>query len=233
MTTFSRILPKRREAGVDLGLGLGAQANHLGIAATLEVEDAPLRPAVFIIADELIIRTRGQGGFTGAGEAEEEGGFATVILVGRAVHAHDAPLRQQVVQQREDGLLELAGVSGAADEDALPAEMEDDECLRAGVVAFGHSAEPGGINEVPLRLEGGALLRIGFADEHVAGEQAVPRQLGDHSHREAKLPVGAGVEILDEDVAIFEMRSDPIEERIEVIGLERYVHIAPPHIRLR
>ena len=58
--------------GVDLGLGLGAQPDHLGVAAALEVEDAAVAPAVLVVADELAGGVGRERGLAGAGEAEED-----------------------------------------------------------------------------------------------------------------------------------------------------------------
>ena len=49
------ILQPRAEAlgrGVDLGLSLARELDHLGVAAALEVEEAVLAPAMFIVADQ-------------------------------------------------------------------------------------------------------------------------------------------------------------------------------------
>src|SRR5262249_57432964 len=50
------VLEQRAELvrrGVDLRLGLGREADHLRVAAILEVEDAGVAPAVFVVADQL------------------------------------------------------------------------------------------------------------------------------------------------------------------------------------
>ena len=44
-------------------------------------------------------------------------------------------------------------------------------------------------------------LRRGRADEHVAGEQVVPGLLGDHPHLQPVRGVGAGIEVLGEQLA--------------------------------
>ncbi|MPM95658.1 hypothetical protein SDC9_142813 [bioreactor metagenome] len=42
------------------------QVDALGVAAALDVEDAPVAPAVLIVADQLAVRVSGQCGFAGA-----------------------------------------------------------------------------------------------------------------------------------------------------------------------
>ena len=49
------ILEHRAEAlggRVDLRLGLGREADHLGVAAAFEVEDGGVRPAMLVVADQ-------------------------------------------------------------------------------------------------------------------------------------------------------------------------------------
>src|SRR5262245_11156923 len=58
---------------IDLRLSLRRKANGLGVAASLEVEDAVLGPAVFIVADEPAEWIGRQRGLAGAGQAKEQG----------------------------------------------------------------------------------------------------------------------------------------------------------------
>ena len=62
--------------GVDLGLGVGPEPDHLGVAAALEVEHASVAPAVLVVADELAGRIGGERRLAGAGQPEEDGGVA-------------------------------------------------------------------------------------------------------------------------------------------------------------
>ena len=59
-------------AGVNLRLGFGRQADHLGVAAVLEIENAVIAPAVLVVADQLARRVGGERSLAGAGEAEEQ-----------------------------------------------------------------------------------------------------------------------------------------------------------------
>ena len=62
-----------------------------------------------------------------------------------------------------------------------------------------------------------APLVVGRHDEQVADEQAVPRVLADHAHREAIGRVGPGVQVLDEEFALAEVGDDVGAQRREVL----------------
>ena len=69
------VLEDRAEAvrgRVDVRLVDVAQADRLGVAAALEVEDALVAPAVLVVADQDALRIRAERGLAGAGEAEED-----------------------------------------------------------------------------------------------------------------------------------------------------------------
>lgn len=68
---------------VDIGLLLGGQANALGVAATLNVEDTAVTPAVLVIADQGAVGVGRQGGLAGSRQTEEECDIAVLALVGR------------------------------------------------------------------------------------------------------------------------------------------------------
>src|SRR5207244_12356313 len=74
----------------DLWLALSRQPNGLGIAATLEVEDALVRPTMLVVADEPPLGIGRQRRLAGARQAEEERGIVARPDVGRAVHRKDA-----------------------------------------------------------------------------------------------------------------------------------------------
>ena len=81
------VLEHRAEADglVDLRLGAGREADDLGVAAALEVEDAVVGPAVLVVADEAAGRVGAERGLAGAGEAEVQRDVTLAPGVGRAV----------------------------------------------------------------------------------------------------------------------------------------------------
>ena len=63
---------ERARRPVDLRLRLGREADHLRVAAAFEVEDAVVRPAVLVVADQVALRIGGERRLPRAGEAEED-----------------------------------------------------------------------------------------------------------------------------------------------------------------
>ena len=123
-----------------------------------------------------------------AGQPEEQGHVAALPHVRGAVHREHALLRQQVVQNREHRLLDLAGVVRAANDHELLLEADGDANLGLGAVAGGMwrgSRTRAGPSTRGLKFE----LFGRRPQEQAPGEQAVPRLLGDDAQRQ---PVSRG-----------------------------------------
>ena len=76
----------------DLRLLLRAEVDALCVAATLDVEDALVRPDVLVVADELPSGVCGEGRLARTGETEEEGDIAVLADVGRRMERELAEL---------------------------------------------------------------------------------------------------------------------------------------------
>ena len=111
-------------------------------------------------------------------------------------------------------------------------EVQEDERLAAGVVHLGDGVELRAVDDDEVGLEPLQDLGVELAQEHVAGEHAVPGGLGDDPQLQAVLGVGAGVAVLDEDVAALEVGLQPDLQQLEVLGVERLVVLAPPDLVL-
>ena len=81
-----------------------------------------------------------------------------------------------------------------------------------------------------LRLEAGEI-RGRRHDEQVPDEQVLPREFLDEAHRQAVLGIGAGIQILDEQLLALQVRDDVAAQHVEVRGVDRLVDLAPPHVR--
>src|ERR1039457_5849568 len=217
-------------AGVDLRFGLGREADDLGIAAILEVEDAAFAPAVLVVADQAARGVGRKRRLAGAGEAEEQRHVSIGTDVGGAVHGQDVFPRKQEIEDGEDGLLDFAAVAGAADDGQALREVDDDEGLRARAVNHGRRqegrrADHGELRHVPLEGLGAANLH-----EHVAREETVPGLFRDDPDGHAVVRVGGGVAILHEHVAALQETRDSREERAELLGAEGAVILSPPDV---
>ena len=93
-----------------------------------EIETLPSR--ISENADEQTFRVGRKGGFTRAGEAEEDGGVLAVhIGIGRAVHRSDALQREVVVHHGEHTFFHLAAVPCVHNKLLTSCDVEDNSCL--------------------------------------------------------------------------------------------------------
>ena len=217
---------------VDLGLGLRREADHLRVAAAFDVEDAVVRPAMLIVPDQVAAGIRRERCLARAGEPEEDGDIAVVAHVRGAVHGQDALEGQAVVHQREDRLLDLAGIERAADHDLCPAQVDDDERRAAGAVLLRLCFDDRSVENQRVGLELVQLLAGGL-DEERLGEQRVPGAVSDQPNAEPVCRIGAGERVDDVEVLMLEKRGDLVAEPIELHFLQLLVDRAPPDSILR
>ncbi len=211
----------------DLRLGLGGETDGLGVAAALEVEDALLRPAVLVVTQQDAVRIGRQRRLAGAREAEEHSRVGQVRAdVGRAVHRHDVLRRQHVVEEREHALLGLARVRRAGDQHDAAREIARDHGLGAGAVTLGRGLEARKVDDRELGRERRKLGRIRAA-QHVANEQRVPGELGEHARREAVTAIGAGEQVLDVQFLVLGVGGEVGEQVVELLAAHA-LRVVPP-----
>ena len=78
---------------VNLGFVLRGELDHLGVASALEIENAVVAPAMFVIADEDARLVRRERRLARAAEPEEESSLAVCPDVCGAVHRQDTLVR--------------------------------------------------------------------------------------------------------------------------------------------
>ncbi len=181
---------------------------------------------MLVVADQESVRCRGERRLAGAGQPEEDGDVPLRRGVGRAVHRHHVLLRQQVVEHGEDRLLDLPCVAGAADDDELPREVDDDEGFGIGAVDLRLGVEGGKVDDGELGPVVAEFFRSG-AQEHVACEQGVPGPLADDAHRNPVHGACAGEAVLHEEVATLHVVAHLLVKRVEAFRFEGAVHLAP------
>ena len=208
---------------MDLRFGVSVEVDHLRIAAALEIEESAIRPAMLVVADQLAAGIGRKRRLACAGQAEKHR-RALGPDIRRTVHRHDAPGRQQVVQQREDRFLDLAGIVGPADQDQLLREADGDDRRTPAAVGFGVGRKARRMENRPFRVAAG---RAGRRQEDVACEEAVPRLLRHHAHGQPVRRVGAGVAVLHEEFPALQMVNDTAAKRLEFLRRHPPVDLAP------
>ena len=215
---------------IDLRLVHGRKADHLGVAAALEVEDPGRAPAMLVVADKRTVGGRRKRRLAGARQAEEDRGVAVLADIGRAVHRQHAALRQDVVQIGEDGLLDLAGIARPGDEDRAPGEIAGDDRRRAHAIALGLGLESGhGDDRQPVLAA--AVCRLGRQTQQVADEKRVPGKLGEDLDVDLMLLVRARHQVLDEELLAAHMVEDVCAQALEGLSRDRRIGV-PVHRRL-
>ena len=219
--------PERLRRAEDLRLRLRGQPDHLGVAAAFDVEDAVVRPAVLVVADQMALGIGGERRLAGPREPEEHRHAPVAAHVRGAVHRHHVAQRQPVVHDREDRLLDLARVVRPPDEHLRTGRVQDDERAGARAVHLGIGLDGGRVQHERFRLVPTELL-LGRIDEERLREQRVPRAVGDDPERQAVRGIGAGERIDDIDVLLVEVGDDLRTQPLEAVFLDRLVDRSPP-----
>ena len=187
---------------------------------------------MLVVADQATVRITRERRLAGARQPEEERGVAALADVGRAVHRQHALLRQRVVEDGKDRLLDLAGIARAANQHHFPAEMHEDEHVGPRAVARGVSLEIRRVDDGELREVLGAPSGVVLREEHVPGEQVVPGEFVDDSDREPVRGVGARPGVQDVQLLVLEVVQHVAVKRIELVRVDRTVDAAPVHVLL-
>ncbi len=182
---------------------------------------------MLVVADQGAAGVGRERGLAGAREAEEDRGVAVRADIGRAVHRHHAGRRQDVVEDREDRLLHLAGIFGAADQDQFLGEVDADHRFRTDAVLGRIGLEARQVDDRIFRQEGFQLGQFG-AHQQGADEQAVPGELGNDAHVDAVRRLRAAEQILHEQVLLGRhVRQEIGLQRCERLFGHRAVDVAP------
>ena len=143
------------------------------------------------------------------------------------MHRKDTLRRQQIVQRGEDRFFDLARVFGAADEDCVSPEVDEDEGLAVGSVNGRVGLDRWQGDDGEIGLESHQLVGV-RTDEQVAREKAVPGELGDHADAEPVPRVGAGHDVLRVHLMGPGVVLHPRQKRLEARGRDRLVARMPP-----
>ena len=207
------VFEHRAEAGdrrIDLGLGGRRQVDDLGVAAALEIEDALRAPAMLVVADQGARGVGRQGRLAGAGEAEEDRAVALRADIGRAVHRQHVARRQHEIEIAEHRFLDLAGIAGAADQHQPLGEIDEDEGLGADAVEFAGWRGNSGACRIVKAGSKSASSAAGGRMNMLRANRLCQALSADHPHRQPVFRIGAGIEILDEQLAALQVGEHPL-----------------------
>ena len=181
---------------------------------------------MLVIADEHAVGVGGQGGLAGTGQAEEHGAVAVLADVGGAVHGEHALLGQHIVHNGEHGLLDLAGILGAADHHLVRLVVHQDGGLAAGAVDLRDALEAGSGDDGVVLVEVLQLLGGGTAQQLV-DEEVLAGQLVDDAEGLGILGIGAGKAVENKDLLALQIGDDLGADGVELRLLDGAVHLAP------
>jgi len=89
----------------NIGLLLSGEANALGVAAALNVEDTLVAPAVLVVTDQGTLGVGRESCLAGAGETEEDSNVSVLALVGGGVKGEDVVLDGHLVVENSENTL--------------------------------------------------------------------------------------------------------------------------------
>lgn len=189
------------------------KTNALGVAATLNVEDTSVGPAVLVITDEGTLRVGGKSSLSGTGEAEEDSDITILTLVSRGVKGEDVVLDWHLVEEHsEDTLLHFTSILGSEDDHLLLSKVDGDGSGTGHTLSPSVGWERTGIVDDIVGVE---VLELGprWSDKHVAHEEGMVGTSANNTNIDAvaRVPAGetvddidavAGVEIVNGTLAV-------------------------------
>ncbi len=183
---------------------------------------------MFVVTNQHALWVSGQSGFTGAGQAKEDGRVDRVAnrMVRRTVHRHDVLAGQDVVKQGENGFLVLTGIFGVGDQDGFLVEIHRDHSVGPTAVLFWVRLERRAVDDCPIGDKRVQIFTI-WAAQHMADEQVVPSQLGHNTHVDGIGRVGTAYQILNVVVLALHMLDHIGMQSIKAFGRHRGV-VFPP-----
>ncbi len=184
----------------DLRLVFLGEVNRLRVAAAFDVEDTIGAPAVLVVSDEHAVRVSAQGGFTGAGEAEEQRGIAVFSDVGAAVHGEYILLWQEVVHDGEYALFDLAAVLAACDDNHALFKMHKDGRFGTDAVHRRDALEAGRCNYGEAGNEAIKLF-LGRPQKELVNKQVLAGKFVDDAHRKMVFFIRTCEAVENEDLA--------------------------------
>ena len=193
---------------INLRLGGRRQFNDLGVAASFKVEDAPVAPAVLIVADEACVWGRRTGSSCRCRRGRKRWPHLLCARRWPKQCMDSTSVGQEVVHHGEDRLFDLPGILVPPMSTIFWPKWMTMKASERVPSTSGTAWKLGALITVNSGTWA-ANSRPGL-DEHVAGEEAVPGRLGDHPDGQSIRWVGPGEAILDEEVFPLEVSQQPV-----------------------
>ena len=181
---------------------------------------------MLVVTDQGARRVGRKRGLTGAGQTEEDCRLAIWSDIGGAMHGEDVLVRQGVVEEAEDRLLDLTRVACAADKNEPLGEVHQDEGVAPEAIKLRDGEMIGGLDNGDRGVEIRVFLGS-RADEHVAREQAMPSLLGDDPGGNAIARVSAGKHVRHIGATILVIGDEAVMDLVEDLFRNRGVGAAP------
>ena len=128
--------PECARGCINVRFRLGRETDDLCVASPLEVEYAMLTPAVFIVADQRPFRVGGKRRLSRTGETKKQRCVSSLAEIGGAMHRENVAFRQQIIQNRKNGFLDLPCIGCPADDTETLCKTDNDKNLRICAIHF-------------------------------------------------------------------------------------------------
>ena len=184
---------------------------------------------MLVVTNQHALRVGREGGLAGARKAKEHGRLTSGgVHVGRGVHGEHAFLNgHDVVHDREDCLLDLAGVLGAGNDDATVLEVDENRGLGVGAVLLGVQLEGRGSQHREVLDAIGIELAARGTHEELTREEGLAGALAHHEELAEPTAVGATNGTHNKQVALLQVVDDLFLDELVVLDREGLVDRAP------
>ena len=145
------------------------------------------------------------------------------------MHGEHTLLGQNVVHDGEDGLLDLACITGAADDHQMGLVVHQNGSLAMGAVNLGNALEAGGGDDGVILVEVLQLLSRGAAQKLV-NEQILAGQLVNDAEGLGILGIGPGKAIENINLFILQVGNNLGENGVEFGLFDGAVYLAPGNV---
>ena len=220
---------------IDVGLSFFGEVDGFGVAAAFDVEDSGVGPDVFVISDEFTIWICREGSFSGAGEAEEDGGSVSLrVCNGGAVHGKVTFHGHEIVHEGKDAFFHFSGVFSAEDDHFFFFEADVNGCFRGHAGGEAVGGELTSIVNGDVRLTKVCEFFFGRVDKHDLHEEGMIGAGADDADFDAVSRVPSCVGVYDVKLLVgVEVILGALTVDLKGVFIDRDIDITPPDVIFR